>query len=223
MTSKKDLLAKVIQLRNDPLEFLKGVRTLDESDPETPIKYFPWEKDYIQLYVEVWMKNRWILVPKSRRMQMSWTNIALYTWDTMFHKGRKQAFVSKKEDDSDDLVKRAKFIIDNLDHNIIPKEIVPKYEYVFCNLKFPQIMSSIEGYPSGADQLRQYTFSGILADEMAFWPNAEDMYSAAFPTLQGSGGKTGGRFTGISSAAPGFFKAMVFDGIDKFGQEAHNE
>lgn len=219
MDLSEDLLHKVLKLRNDPLEFLKGVRTLDESDPDMPIKPFPWEKEYIQLYVEIWLTNRLILVPKSRRMQMSWTNISLFVWDTIFHKGRKYAFVSKKEDDSDDLVKRAKFIIENLDTSVVPKEIIPRHEYTFCNLKFPDIIGSIEGYPSGADQLRQYTFTGILGDEMAFWPNAEEMYAASFPTLQNTNGG-GGRFVGISSAAPGFFKAMVFDKINEYGTEA---
>lgn len=217
MDFDQELLNRVLKLRNDPLEFLKGVRTLDESDRENPIKPFPWQKDYIQLYVELWMKHLWIVVPKSRRMQMSWTNISLFTWDTIFNRGRRQAFVSKKEEDSDELVKRAKFIVENLDHDIIPKEIIPKHDYTFCNLKFPELLSAIEGYPSGADQLRQHTFSGIFADEMAFWPDAKDMFSAAFPTLQGADGKPGGRFSGVSSAAPGFFRAIVFDKIDEVG------
>lgn len=194
-------------IRRDPWEFLKVVRTLDPIDKTNPIKLFPVHLDYIKLYVRLWQAEPMILVPKSRRMKMSWTNIALYTWDTLWHKGRHNAFVSKKEDDSHDIVTKAKFICDNLD---FPKELVPKTELTFNHLQVLDGMNSkIEGFPSGAEQLRQYTFSGIMADELAFWSDAAKMYSASVPTLEG-----GGRFTGISSPAPGFFKHLVFDTLD---------
>ena len=137
---------------------------------------------------------------------MSWANITLYLWDTMFNIGRNNAFVSKKEDDSDDLVRRAKFILQNIPPDKLPKELIPKWKYTHCKLIFPDLESTLHGFPSGADQLRQFTFSGILADEMAFWEDAEEMYSASFPTLEG-----GGRMTCVSSPGPGFFKRIVFD------------
>lgn len=196
-------------VRTDPWEFLKVVFTLDPADKINPIKRFPVHLDYLKYYTRLWQKYPKILVPKSRRMKMSWINICLYTWDTAFHIGRHNAFVSKKEDDSDDLVEKAKFVLEHLDFEVFPKEFVPKIEKTFNSLSFPEINSKIEGYPSGADQLRQYTFSGILADEMAFWDEAEKMYSAAVPTLEG-----GGRFTGVSSPAPGFFKKLVNDDLD---------
>jgi hypothetical protein len=200
-------LRTLYKVRQDPWEFLKVVRTLDPVDQKNPVKKFPIHLDYIKLYVRLWQKEPMILVPKSRRMKMSWTNIALYTWDTVWHKGRHNAFVSKKEDDSDDLVKKAKFILDNLD---LPREFIPKYECTYNHLQIlDDLHSKIEGFASGADQLRQFTFSGILADELAFWDDAEKMYSSSVPTLEG-----GGRFTGISSPGPGFYRRLVFDQLD---------
>ena len=206
-----EILTKV---RRDPIEFLRCVRTLDEVDKVKPIKPFPVEMEYVQLYAKLWVRERFIAVPKSRRMLMSWTNIALYTWDTMFNIGKNNAFVSKKEDDSNELVRRAKFIIEHLDHSKIPKELTPAFDSKYCELSFPELNSKISGFASGADQLRQFTFSGIFADEMAFWADAQKMYSGSFPTLQG-----GGRFTAVSSAGPGFFKALVFDELDKLSGE----
>lgn len=140
---------------------------------------------------------------------MTWLNIILYVWDTTWHIGRHNAFVSKKEDDSNEIVKKAAFILDNLDQSKIPKEFIPKFELTYNKLYFPETNSIIQGFASGADQLRQFTLSGIFADEMAFWDDAEKMYSASVPTLEG-----GGRFTGVSSPAPGFFKRLVFDELD---------
>lgn len=204
-----DVLERLRLIRNDPWEFLKCVNTLDPADKTNPVKKFPVDLDYLKYYVRVWEKYPKILVPKSRRMKMSWVNIALYAWDTAFHKGRHNAFVSKKEDDSNELIKKADFILKNVDEAMLPKELIPKYELTFNKLNFVETNSIIQGFASGADQLRQFTFSGIFADEIAFWVDAEQMYSASIPTLEG-----GGRFTGVSSPAPGFFKRLVFDELD---------
>lgn len=182
------------------------VRTKDEVDRKNPIKPFPANLKYQKLYMRLWQKYPKLAVPKSRRMMMSWTNIVLYLWDTMFNVGRQQAFVSKKEDDSHELVERAKFILENLNTDYLPKELIPKWVFKFGELKFPELGSRIVGFPSGSDQLRQFTFSGLLFDEAAFWDNAEQAYSSSVPTIEG-----GGRMTLISSPAPGFFKKVVFD------------
>lgn len=207
-----ELLARIQKIRKDPIEFLRGVRTLDQVDKIRPIKPFPIHLDYIKIYCALWTRERLIAVPKSRRMIMTWTNVCLYLWDTMFNNGRAQAFVSKKEDDSDELVRRCVFVLQNLDHSIIPKEIVPAHEYKYAKLSFPHINSYIQGFAQGADQLRQFTFSGIFADEIAFWSDAQKMYSGSMPTVEG-----GGKFTAISSPYPGFFKALVFDQLDSLG------
>lgn len=217
MSAAQAQLDRLAAIRRDPIEFLKCVRTLDEVDKVAPIKPFPWELEYIQLYCRLWVRERFIAVPKSRRMLMSWTNVALYLWDTMFHIGRHQGFVSKKEDDSNELLKRAIFILEHLDPAGFPIALRPKFQTIYCEISFPELNSKITGFASGSDQLRQFTLSGILADEMAFWRDAQKMYSGSMPTLQG-----GGRFTAISSAGPGFFEHLVHDTLDQFssGEEA---
>lgn len=204
--SGDDLLTRFEKIRHDPLEFLKCVWTFDPSDKLHPVKRFPWHKEYVQYYVRIWQVKNKIAVPKSRRMIMTWLNVALFTWDAMFHIGRHEAFVSKKEEDSDELVRKAKFIVENLDRQKIPRELLPTFEYTYAKLKFPQIDSLIQGFPSGEQQLRQYTMSRLLFDEMAFWEDAEGSFSAAVPTIQG-----GGQVVCLSSPAPGFFKRLVFD------------
>lgn len=208
--SDEILLARLKKVRDDPWEFLKCVRTQDQVDRNKPVKPFPVHLEYLELYVKLWLRENLLAIPKSRRMKMSWTNIALYTWDTMFHFGRHTAFVSKKEEDSADLVERAKFIYENLDPDVLPRDILPKLKASENMLEFPELGSKLQGFPSGSDQLRQFTFSGMLFDEMAFWTKAREAYSAAIPTLEG-----GGRGTCISSAGPGFFQQIVFDQIDK--------
>ncbi len=207
------LLENYRRYRSNPWAFLtECVFTLDQVKANDPIRRFP-DKEYLELYCKFWEKYPLLAIPKSRRMTMSWITISLYVWDAIFHKGRFFAFVSKKEDDANELITRAKFIVDNLDKDKIHPDLIPKYNHKFNVLEFPELNSKIQGFPQGADQLRQYTFSGIFGDESAFWEYAEKFYAASFPTLDG-----GGRMTLVSSPAPGFFKKLCFDAMDVPGE-----
>lgn len=202
----------LVRYKLDPWAFLmECCFTLDQVDKVKPVKTLP-DREYGRIYAQMWHKNPLLAVPKTRRMTMSWYTIALYVWDTIFHDGRFNAFVSKKEDDANELVSRAKFILDNIPADKIPRALLPPYESKFCVLDFPSIKSKIQGFPQGADQLRQFTFSGIFGDESAFWDNAQKFYAASFPTIDG-----GGRMTLVSSPAPGFFKKLCFDAMDAHG------
>lgn len=187
--------------------------TLDQVDQENPIKLIP-QHDYLKYYTELWQHDRFIAVPKSRRMTISWTNMALILWDVLFHRGKFWAAVSKKEDDAGELIDRIEFIYNHIPENKYPKDMLPKIERTVKPpvLRFPEYDSQVQGFPMGADQLRQFTFSGIFGDECAFWPDAQQFYSAAKPTTDG-----GGKMVLVSSAAPGFFHRLVFDSLDTEG------
>jgi len=166
-------------------------------------------KNYIHHVVQTWLREKRYAVPKSRRVIATWTMVALHLWLARFFPGSVIAFVSRKQglNDSEgaaELVRRAKFIEEHL-----PAEVEPiPFVYNFARLKYPSIGSEIIGVAQGADQLRQPGLTAIFADELAFWELAHDTYSASIPTLEG-----GGRFTGISSANPGFFKQLTFDNL----------
>ena len=208
--------------RDDPYKFLtECVWTLDQATQS--VRRFPDYDDpapgclcskhgcqnYVHHLSNRWLANKRYLVPKSRRVLVSWTMVALHCWLARFFPGTTVAFVSRKQglNDSEgaaELVRRVKFIEEHL-----PVEIEPvAFQYNFARLKYPAIGSEIIGVAQGADQLRQHGLTAIFADEMAFWELAHETYSASLPTLEG-----GGRFTGVSSANPGFFKQAVFDNL----------
>jgi len=212
MTDVTRGLENYIRYKNNRWAFLtECCYTKDEVNKNDPIKLLP-QKEYLELYVKLWSMAPLLAIPKTRRMTLSWVTIALYVHDAIFFRVRNNAFVSKKEDDANDLILRAKFIIDHIPESCIPKELIPKYNCKFNCLEFPENDSKIRGFPQGADQLRQFTFSGIFGDESAFWDYAEEFYSATFPTIDG-----GGRMTLVSSPAPGFFKRLCFDAMDVSG------
>lgn len=170
---------------------------------------YPGYLEYLRFLTQLWLMEQLIAVPKSRRMFCSWNFISLYTHDTIFKEGRFNGFVSKKEEDADDLVSRGEFIYEHIPDWRIPRELLPKAKRTSGVLEFPDTNSKIQGFPMGADQLRQFTMSGLFGDECAFWPQAQKFYSASKPTLDG-----GGRMTLVSSRSPGFFKKICYDRLD---------
>jgi len=208
--TKDEVIRNLRRYKSDPWAFLlECCFTIDQVSVTEPIKTLP-DREYAKYYCRLWKNYPLLAIPKSRRMTMSWFTISLYLWDTIFSHGRFNAFVSKKEDDANELVERAKFIFDHIPKNKIPPEFLPEVRSKFCLLEFPELKSKIQGFPQGADQLRQFTFSGIFGDECAFWDQAKAFYSASFPTIEG-----GGRMTLVSSPAPGFFKQLCFDALDQ--------
>lgn len=214
----EDSLLRYKAIREDAWLFLKYcVLTMDEIDLDNPIKPFPSHLKYLKFLAFKWKDTKKLAIPKSRRMTVSWTFIGLAVWDVLFHKGRSWAFVSKKEEDSKELVQRAEFIINNIPKDIIAPELLPKMNRGEMQtappaIVFNDIQSKIQGFPQGANQLRQRGFSGILQDECAFWEDAEEAYASAEPTIS-----AGGRMVMISSRSVedrGFFKKIVFDKLN---------
>jgi hypothetical protein len=185
------------------------VRTEDPSQFSGGPQRVP-DYPYLQLLHEVWKNERLISIYKSRRMMMSWYFVWLLLHLTMFHESRLVFFVSKKEENSDELVKRAEFIYDNIPDELLP--VKPAKESKYCHLAFPELRSKIIGVPAGSDQLRQFASSGILFDEFAFWKQAEESYKAAIATVE----KTG-RFIVVSTVQPGFFYEFCMDMTDYAG------
>jgi hypothetical protein len=206
---------------DDPYHWLTHwAMTLDVHDRDNPVKVFP-EKEYIKIIVATWLKENRLLIPKTRQMMMSWLFTSLYLWDTQFHRGRLTFFQSKKLEDADDLVKRAKFVLDHEPkflkrfpdgktwHELVynPQN---QGKHIEGKLQFPGIYSEIRGIPEGGEIIRMHTASGILEDEMAYQPEARKAYTAAKPTISSQG-----RFTGVSTAEDStFFEAMVFDLVE---------
>lgn len=212
--TKHELFLRFKAMFLNPEEFFRAVRTKDEADQDQPIKNFPIELEYIRIVLQLLQRHSLVDIPKSRRMLASWTVAGFFGWDACFHQHRHLALVSKKELDSDKLVKRVEFIFGHLDDELFPREIRPETYSKFCKFEFGPTASIIEGFPSGADQLRQHGFTRMLWDEIAFWDNAEATYKGSIPTLQSAKAKRKAQLIMLSSKAPGWFKRHVFDRLD---------
>ena len=181
------------------------VWSLDEVDLRKPIKQFPPEP-WLREVVEIWMKEPLTAWPKSRRMKMSWIFTWCFTWLAAFHEGAKVAIQSETEKKSNKLILRAEFMFKHLP----PTELVlPKLKggrAMWCSMEWPGLYAKMEGFAEGANQLRGDTYTGVLADEIGFWPKGRESLGGFKPTTEG-----GGKVTLVSSAASGFWKDVAFD------------
>jgi hypothetical protein len=188
----------------DPWAFVKDcVWTRDEATGQTR-RYPPHA--YAELLVRRWQEHPLLVVPKSRRMVISWLFVAVNYWLARFHAQAKVAFMARKlgktdTEGSSELVRRAWFI-----HRHVPA-LLPacEAEYSVGRLTFPN-GSEILALGEGADQARQHTFTSVLADEVVYWEQALETWVALRPTIEG-----GGRITAVSSAGKGFFSDLVHD------------
>lgn len=189
--------------------FAECVYTQDETDKVNPVKPYPLaEKPHLSQLISDIQDEHLLAVVKHRRLMATWTGCGICLYEGMFFEGRFVAIVSKKEEDSDYLLRRCKFIYDNIPKDKLP--IKPTANYKYCSLTFPDIGSEIHAFAQGADQLRQYTCSRIFGDEVAFWPNALQAFVSMKPTISG-----GGRVYLVTTRFPGFFKQLIEDTLDE--------
>jgi phage FluMu gp28-like protein len=159
---------------------------------------------YLEVLARQWQSARppLLIVPKARRMRLTWAFTALHVWLAWSRPRANVFFVSSKEEKSAELIERARGIVSRL-----PPERVGKVE-IRQRASPPQIQfmttgSKIIGVPEGADQLRQMTATAIFADEFGTWEWPRAAFAAMRPTIDG-----GGRLTILSSAYPGFFREL---------------
>lgn len=188
---------------------LEACKTLDEHDEVTPIKAIPLDElEYLPIYFELLLRNRIVIAPKSRQIMITWATFIYVLWRLLRAPRRKWALVPKKKEDGEQHVEdRLKFTLwAHLPDFLRGQYQIEPVKNMFHVTHFRGVAwrSQLLVYPQGADQLRQYTHSGIIWDEAAHQPKMQDAWKGAAPTIQGRGGKRG-QVIVISSAKRGSY------------------
>jgi hypothetical protein len=172
--------------------------------PTRPFTIMP----YMPAIIQQWLREPLVAIEKSRDMMATWLIVTCYTWDTLFHHGKQNIFQSEDASKTRELVSRANFIAKNQPPFLrdVHKTTWSSGSNRAGELKVPSLNSEILGFPQGPDQIRQYHPSGIFTDETAFQIQAVDSFAAIKPAIQ-----NGGRYTGVSSANPGWFQFICQD------------
>lgn len=201
--------------RRPDLFVFEACRTYDEVDPGVESKPIPRKGGLLQL-VQDWVEFPKIAVPKSRRMVVTWTILALDLWVALHVRNSQVYVASKNQTDSDKLLKRVLFMYDHLPP--IPKPYVKILRGKGgdpTKIDFPEINSKIEALSEDPDKMRQEGATLLHIEEFPFWQWPEESYKAMLPTVLG-----GGRMVIVSSAQDAsLFKKIVFDELDKAQRE----
>lgn len=196
----------------------KRVREMEEKFRMYPaIRPFTL-MEYMPPLVDMWTREQYMAVEKSRDVLATWTFIALATWDVMFHSGRQHIVISRDAEATMEIVVRSKIIYDNTPNflrNAIGRAQFNKAtsksgEFkVYRNGDDEVADSEILGFPMGADQIRGLHPSMVFLDECAFQGLAEESYAAIKPAIM-----MGGKALLLSSANRSWFERVCRDMTD---------
>ncbi|MCB9357571.1 MAG: hypothetical protein H6505_03270 [Calditrichaeota bacterium] len=171
-----------------PWRFL--TRHVQTQEPVSGALPFP-EYDYLKHLVDDALRNRYLLVPKSRQMMVTWTMIALFLWRALFQQPGLYLLLSRNERCAEELLERARFILNRLPEFMRPKLGTNNKS----ELEFAGLDSRLISLPATPDGPRMYSPTAVLWDEMAFTPFDTQIWTALKPALS-----SGGSFVGVSSS-----------------------
>ncbi len=137
------------------------------------------------------LSERRLVILKSRQMLVTWTSVAFCLWEAVFRGDTDILFISKREDDSKEAIRRMKFIFDRLPESFKPR-IGENTKYV---IEFPGRNSRLMALPTHPNIGRTFAPTRIIWDEMACTPYDREIYGSLQPSLDG-----GGFFVGISTS-----------------------
>ena len=160
------------------------------QDPKRGVCRYP-DYDYLREFLRVMREQRMLLVPKSRQMMVTWSVVAYMLWLALFQRSGDYIFISRNERCAEELLDRARFILDHLPPWMQPKRVTNSSE----EIAFAKIGSRILSLPASPNGPRMYSPTAVFWDEMAFTPFDEQIWTALKPALD-----SGGQFIGVSSS-----------------------
>jgi len=163
---------------------LEFVKTLDATGG---IKPFP-NYEFAHRVVEGLLRERILIVAKSRQMMATWTVAAVTLHRALYDSPGLYLFLSKGARDSSELVKRLRIMVANL-----PGDLKEGIKIKSGEAEFPN-GSRIISLPATEFAPRMHSPSGVFWDEMAFTANSEGIWASLKPAID-----SGGSFVGVSS------------------------
>ncbi len=190
------------------------------SDPhDKRILYKPLApKVYLRVMCRAAKEFPILWVEKSRQIMMSWFWVGTSLHDVMFNFSQLVFLQSKKQEDANKLIDRARHIYEAIKGIVEPelgrswapdaRMVGPKYG-TNAELEFPDMKSLLQAIPQGPDVVRMNTCSRIFADEMNEQPEFGEGYAAAMPTITG-----GGFYDAVGTPKGKTFAYYVIHGLD---------
>jgi len=189
----------------------------DGGDIAVPFILWPGQIKALMLF----LVTRLSIVLKARQLGLTWLALAYASWKMVFNAGYAVVALSKREKDAKELTRRLAFILRHLPDWMIQEKKTAKPDWngpvwedttltitIYHPGKEP---STFRAETSGPDSGRSFTANLVILDEWAFQQYAEDIWAAAYPTINRP---TGGQVIGLSTNKRGsLFERICKDSI----------
>lgn len=181
-------LPSIRRARSNPWHFLTSyVKTLDPALGTLAYPDYPYLKELIAHA----LTHRYLLVPKSRQMMVTWSMLSLFLWRALFRQSGVYLFLSRNERCAEELLERVRFILSNLPEYMQPQLATDNKS----EIEFKGLGSRLLSLPASPDGPRMYSPTAVFWDEMAFTPFDSQIWTALKPAVE-----SGGSFVGVSSS-----------------------
>lgn len=177
------------QCAKDPVFFFENFWHIEHPAGRRKLKLRPAQ----QQTLDVWLNERYSITLKARQIGYSTLATALAFWRAFFVEDFKTLFLSRREDDARDLLKKVTYGFNRLPDWIIergPKVSTQNLQ----TLEFDN-GSMIRSDQSKNDPGRSQTVGCVVIDEWAFLENPEDAWASIEPITD-----IGGQVIGLSTA-----------------------
>ena len=228
--SMREVQDKHLYLSQHPQEYIeKHVKIEDRDAPDglaIPFVLWPRQVEVLQTF----LSSRLTIVLKARQLGLTWLALAYATHRLLFRPGYAVVALSKKEDDAKELVRRVDFILRHMPQWMVREEklaLQVQRQAIECGMTQVQPMpyystttlqvtvkhwndepSTFTAMSSAPDSARSFTSNLVILDEWAFQEWAQELWRAAFPTINRP---TGGQVIGLSTASRGTLFEQVWD------------
>jgi len=163
--------------------------TIDEAAEEGMAKRRRWPAHlkYVQELVQILRNERFVIVPKSRRMFITWTICAYLTWATRYQADSANFILSETEQKAAFCIdKRCYHIEENLRHAEFRKSVKTlRTKTGLIGRMTYDNGSYLWGLASTGDALRAYTATKVFVDEIEFIEQAPALTRALVPLIEG--------------------------------------
>jgi hypothetical protein len=174
------IIKEIISCKKSPIYFIKTyLKILHPIKGIIPLELYDFQEDCIISFV----KNREVIVLKSRQIGLSTISTAFCVWLAIFANSKNILLLSNKGKTATNLVSMCKVYIENLPEWLKPNILVNNRQ----SIEF-QNGSKISASTTTDDAGRSEALSLLIIDEAAIISNMETIWTSIKPTLS-TGGK----------------------------------
>lgn len=206
------------KIKSDLTYYIEHYCHIENKDiPEQKELFVLWDgqKKALQAFEDF----RLNVVLKARQLGLTWLALSYANHEMIFKPGYTVVGLSKKEDDAKELVRRLVFQLQNLPNWLIrehdPKNPFPiTYESTTLSVTFYHDgaeSSRFIAMPAAKDSGRSFTANLVIIDEWAFQQWAQEIWTAAYPTVNRP---TGGKVIGLSTGLRGTLFEQIWQGAE---------